>query len=60
MPCCRRVFNQKPDFSGQFKRIIKRFKKVGFNLDIMRKSACLELSSRLNDEPDVKLLSVGW
>ena len=31
-----------PNFSDQFKKIIKRYKKkVGYNLDIMRQSACL-------------------
>ena len=31
----------KPDFSDQFKKIIKRYKIVGYNLGIMRQSACL-------------------
>ena len=31
----------KPNFSDQFKKIIKLYKKVGYNLDIMRQSACL-------------------
>ena len=31
----------KPYFSDQFKKIIKRYKKVGYNLDIMRQSAYL-------------------
>ena len=31
-------------FSDQFKQIIKRYKKVGYNLDIMRQSACLVLN----------------
>ena len=31
----------KPIFSDQFKKIIKRCKKVGYNLDIIRQSACL-------------------
>ena len=31
-----------PNFSDQFKKIIKRYKKkVGYNMDIMRQSACL-------------------
>ena len=34
-------FVGKPHFSDQFKKIIKRYKKIGFNLDIMRQSACL-------------------
>ena len=31
----------KPSFSDQFKNIIKRYKRVGYNMDIMRQSACL-------------------
>ena len=30
-----------PTFSDQFKKIIKHYKKVGYNMDIMRQSACL-------------------
>ena len=31
----------KPNFSDQFKKIIKRYKILGYNMDIMRQSACL-------------------
>ena len=31
----------KPNLSDQFKKIVKRYKRVGYNLDIMRQSACL-------------------
>ena len=31
----------KPNFSDQFKKIIKRYIKIGYNLDVMRQSACL-------------------
>ena len=34
----------KPSFSDQFnlkKKIIKRYERVGYNMDIMRQSACL-------------------
>ena len=34
----------KPYFSDQFKNIIKRYKKVGYNLDIMRQTASLVLN----------------
>ena len=34
----------KPNFSDQFKKIVKRFIRVGYNLDIMRQSACLVLN----------------
>ena len=33
----------KPNFSDQFKKIVKRYIRVGYNLDIMRLSACLVL-----------------
>ena len=31
----------KPNFSNLFKRIVNRFKRAGYSLDIMRKTACL-------------------
>ena len=31
----------KPNFINQFKKIVKRYLRVGYNLDIMRQSACL-------------------
>ena len=34
----------KPYFSDQFQKIIKRYIKVGCNLDVMRRSACLVLN----------------
>ena len=34
----------KPTFSDQFKKIVKRYYRVGYNLDIMRQSACLVLN----------------
>ena len=34
----------KPNFSDQFKKIIKCYVKVGYNLDVMRQSACLVLN----------------
>ena len=34
----------KPNFSNQFKKIVKRYIRVGYNLDIMRQSACLVLN----------------
>ena len=35
----------KPNFSDQFKKIVKRYIRVGYNLDIMRQSACLVLNA---------------
>ena len=34
----------KPNFSDQFKKIVKRYIRVGYNMDIMRQSACLVLN----------------
>ena len=34
----------KPIFSDQFRNIIKRYIKLGYNLDVMRQSACLVLN----------------
>ena len=34
----------KPYFSDQFKKLVKRYIRVGYNLDIMRHSACLVLN----------------
>ena len=33
-----------PNFSDQFKKIVKRYIRVGYNLGIMRQSACLVLN----------------
>ena len=38
----KRIFG-KHNFSDQFKKIIKRYLKVGYTLDVMRQSACLVL-----------------
>ena len=34
----------KPNFSDQFKKIVKRYISDGYNLDVMRQSACLVLN----------------
>ena len=34
----------KSDFSDQLKNIVKRYIRVGYNLDIMRQSVCLVLN----------------
>ena len=34
----------KPSLSDQFKKIIKRYIKVGYNLDVMRQSECLVIN----------------
>ena len=35
---------RKPNFSDQFNKIVKRYIRVGYNLDIMRQSVCLVLN----------------
>ena len=35
----------KPNLSDQFKKIVKRYRRVGYNLDIMQQSACLVLNT---------------
>ena len=37
--CCGLV--GKSNFSEQFRKLIKRYKRIGYSLDIMRKTACL-------------------
>ena len=34
----------KSNFSDQFKKIVKRYTRVGYNLDIMRQSVCMVLN----------------
>ena len=31
----------KDDFPGRFKKIIVRYKKIGYNVDVLRQAACL-------------------
>ena len=45
----------KPYFSDQFKKIIKRYIKVGYNLDVMRQSACLVLNPKIVSEYDQEI-----
>ena len=60
-----------PDFSDQFRKIIMRYKRIGYNLNEMWQSACLVINpftvdgyaalfnctpvDRLHDGPDLKL-----
>ena len=32
---------EKNEFSDQFKKIIMRYKRIGYNVDVMRQSVCL-------------------
>ena len=31
------------DFSSQFRKVIMRYKRIGYNLNVMRQSACLAI-----------------
>ena len=33
------------DFSDQFRKIIMRYKRIGYNLNVMQQSACLVINS---------------
>ena len=60
--------------SVQFKKIIIRYKRIGYNMNVMRQTACLVVNnfadlficmpvgraSRLNDCSRIKQLKVGW
>ena len=37
------------DFSFQFRKIITRYRRIGYNLNVMRQSACLVFKSSSND-----------
>ena len=39
--CKYKKFIGNPNFSNLFKRIVNRFKRAGYTLDIMRQTACL-------------------
>ena len=62
------------DFSDQFRKIIIRHKRIGYDFNVMRQSACLVINPitvdnfaaffncvRLYDGPDLKLfILAGW
>ena len=37
------------DFSDQFKKIIMQYKRIGYNLNVMRQSACLFINPITDD-----------
>ena len=39
-----------PNFSDLFRRIVKRFRRTGYNLDIMRQTACLVFNPIMVDD----------
>ena len=38
-----------PDFPDQFRRIIMRYKRIGYNLNVMRQSECLVINPIMVD-----------
>ena len=46
----------KPNVSDQFKKVIKPYNEVGYNLDVMQQSACLVLNPICGLVPDACLL----
>ena len=38
-----------PDFSGQFRKIIMRYKRMGYNRNIKQQSACLAINPIMVD-----------
>ena len=37
------------DFSCQFRKVIMRYKRIGYNLNVMRQSACLAINPIMVD-----------
>ena len=37
------------DFSSQFRKVIMRYKRIGYNLNVMRQSACLAINPIMFD-----------
>ena len=56
------------DFTDQFRKLIMRYKRIGYNLNVMRQSACLVINpitvdgyATLFNCPDLKLFILsGW
>ena len=51
---------RKPNFSDQFKKIVKPYIRVGYNSDIMRQSACLDLNPIMVYSYDFLLNCMWW
>ena len=47
--CIHSEKNDKYDFSHHFKKIIVRYKKIGYNLDVLRQTACLVVNPIKDD-----------
>ena len=49
-----------PNFSDLFKRIINRFRRGGYTLDIMRQTACLVLNPIMAEAMLLSLVARRW
>ena len=41
---CSHIFRGMTDFSDQLRKTIMRYKRIGYNLNVMRQSACLVIN----------------
>ena len=48
------------DFSDQFRKIIVRYKRIGYNINIMRQSACLVFNPITVNNFDPSLIARRW
>ena len=57
----RKIFG-KNDFPNDFKKIIGRYRKIGYNIDVLRQTTCLVVNSiKVNSFAYLfKRTTVGW
>ena len=48
------------DFSDQFRKIIMRYKRIGYNLNVMQQSACLVINPITVDGYVALLIARRW
>ena len=48
------------DFSFQFRKIITRYRRIGYNLNVMRQSACLVFNPIMVDNYAAFLIARRW
>ena len=48
------------DFSFQFRKIITRYRRIGYNLNVMRQSACLVFNPITDDNYAASLIARRW
>ena len=45
----KKIIRGMTDFSSQFRKVIMRYKRIGYNLNVMRQSACLAINPIMVD-----------